>query len=99
MWTGGINKQMPFQKTVCQQQGTNRYVCHNYNLHAICTPFPEIRDNEFISSYTVVTERNDIKTRGALPSALVCLYMRLYVYLNPLFLKALIVVEVIRIIF
>ena len=49
MWTRGINKQMPFQKTVCQQQGTSRYVCHNYSLHAICTPFPKIRDNEFIS--------------------------------------------------
>ena len=48
---------------------------------------------------TVVIESNDTKTRRALPSALVCSYVSLYVYLNPLFLKALIVVEVICIIF
>ena len=47
------------------------------------------------SPCTVVIESTDIKTRRALPSALMCSY----VYLNPLFLKALIVVQVIRIIF
>ena len=68
MWTGGINEQMPFQKTVCQQQGTNRSVCNNYSLHAICTPFPEIRDNEFISIqvgyYLTNSSSNDLIYSG-----------------------------------
>ena len=42
---------MPFQMTVCQKQGDNLYVCQYYSLLAICTPFMEIRDNDFIAIF------------------------------------------------